>query len=258
MNFTNAWSISHREKPYVRLGELADLADLTADPRFDHDVFTELVRQLGAGDAVGWAAWALESLVGPVDLPRAEDARHPRCLWWSWWADVPVAEGAWLRPDWYDMAQVTSALGASPVTLIGGRSRDLGLDDLGALPRQLRLAPDPGPWPVSVRFDDGGSTITLALPERPATPVERVRVDFGSVASEVTVAGDAGSCRAAGSHLTVDQCHTGGRREVRVRFDPGRVGRSVLVGFAGADADGQHTSGVLVPIDLQGSTTAAP
>lgn len=256
MNFTNAWSISHREKPYVRLGELADLADLTADPRFDRDVFAELVHRLDAADAVEWAAWAFESLIGPIDLAGAGDGRYPRCLWWSWWADVPVAKGSWLRPNWYDMEQVTGALGANRVTLAGGRSRELALDDLRALPRQLRLAADPGAWWASVRFDDGGSTTTVTLPERPATPGQRVRVDFGSVASEVTIGAE--TCRAAGSHVAVDLCNSGGSRELRVRFDAGRVGHSVLVGIAGTNADDEHTSGVLVPIDLRSSTTAAP
>jgi hypothetical protein len=258
MNFTNVWSISHREKPYVRLGELADLADLTAHPRFDRDIFAELVHRLDATDAVAWAAWAFESLVGPTDRAGAGDGRHPRCLWWSWWADVPVADGSWLRPDWYDMGQVTSALGANRVTLAGGRSRKLALDDPRALPRQLRLAADPGAWSASLKFDDDGSTITVTLPERPATPVQRVRVDFGSVASEVTVATETGSWRAAGSHLAVDLCHSGGSPELRVRFDPGLVGHSVLVGVAGTNANDEHTSGVLVPIDLLDSITAAP
>jgi hypothetical protein len=257
MNFTNAWSISHREKPYVRLGELADLGDLTRDPRFDRVVFARLVHDLNAGDAVGWAAWAFESLIGPIDLPPALGAEHPRCLWWSWWANVPVAQGSWLRPDWYDMGQVTRALGANRVTLTGGRSGELSLHDRGALPRQLRLAQDAGAWPVSARFDDGGGTITLTLPDRPVAPVERVRIDFGSVASEVTLTAEAPSCRVAGSHLEVDQSHDGGRRALRVRFDPRRVGASLLIGIAGAEADGQPTSGVLVPIDLQGSTSAA-
>jgi hypothetical protein len=156
------------------------------------------------------------------------------------------------------MGQVTSALGANRVTFAGGRSGELALDDLGALPRQLRLATEPAAWSASVRFDDGGSTITVTLPERPATIGERVRVDFGSVAAEVTVAAETGSCRAAGSHLAVDLCHSGGRRELTVRFDAGQVGRSVLVGIAGTNADDEPTSGVLVPIDLQGPTTAAP
>lgn len=257
MNFINVWSISHREKPYVRLGELADLGDLTKDPRFDREVFARLVQDLNAADAVGWAAWAFESLIGPIDLPATYGAEHPRCLWWSWWANVPVAQGSWLRPDWYDMGQVTRTLGSNPVTLTGGRSGELDLNDRGALPRQLRLAQDAGAWPVSARFDDGGASITLTLPDRPVTPVERVRIDFGSVASEVTLTTVAPSCRTAGSHLTVDLGHDRGRRALRVCFDPCRVGASLLIGIAAAAADGQPTSGVLVPIDLRGSVAPA-
>ena len=51
MNFTNVWSISHRDKPYVRLGELADLRDLFTDVRFDPDLFARLVHDLDATSA---------------------------------------------------------------------------------------------------------------------------------------------------------------------------------------------------------------
>lgn len=249
MNFTNVWSISHREKPYVRLGELADLRDLVADARFCPDRFARLVHDLDATDAVEWASWAYETLIGPSPLPRTTRATYPRCLWWGWWANLPLATGSWLRPDWYDMAQVTRDLGANLVPLTGGQSALLRLDDAGALPRQLRLTQNAALGPVALRFSDGGSTVIVVLPERPAAHIERVRVDFGSVASECRLTGERPDWSATGSHLEADLATVDGHRELTLRFCD-KVGGHVLVGLADEDAEGRHPAGVLVPVAL--------
>ncbi len=37
MNYTNIWSISHREKSYIKLGELWDIFDLIKHPSYSEE-----------------------------------------------------------------------------------------------------------------------------------------------------------------------------------------------------------------------------
>jgi hypothetical protein len=257
MNFTNIWSISHREKPYVKLAELADLRDLTRHPWFDVDRFSELALALDATDAIEWAAQVSEELLGSSPLPGLRASRHdhsvPRCLWWSFWADVPVGRDSWPRPDWYDMRVVTERLGANSVILVDGVSEVLTLDDTQRLPRQLRLGSAYPYSAVGLLIEDGGEKITVFLPSRSPGGRERLRVDYGAAATECVITGSQ-AWSAVGGHMDCRLAHLKDRRVLTLRFDPSFVrSQHILVGYTEEDAVGRPTASALVPMALDGA-----
>ncbi|MFJ3946323.1 nucleotidyltransferase family protein [Streptomyces griseoaurantiacus] len=222
LNFTNMWSLSHRAKPYVKLAELADLQALVRHEAFDTRRFLTLVEDLDAGDAVRWAGWASTVLLGRNPLPvPAGTGPFPRCLWWDFWARLPVDEESLLLPDWFDVAAVTSVLG-SRIELDTGR-------------------PTPS-WTVEVRRDGDGVTVEVGLPERTDAATERGRVDFGASGTEWALAG--GQLSALGGH---DTCELLAGRRVRLRYRGPQAGGEVLVGVAEQDASGALLSAVLRP-----------
>lgn len=256
MNFTNVWSISHREKPYVRLGELADLADLARHPDFDAERFLQLVDRFDAGDAVRWAGWASTVLTGSSPLPEIEPGSgtgFPRCLWWSFWTDLQVAPATLVRPGWLDMAELVTALGASTVVLDGSGTGRIAVADEQRLPRRLHLdgvAPDP-PWSVAIDAADG-PTVTIGLPERPAAAVERVRVDLGTTAAEWSLDAATGRQTVTGAEVacTLDEDEHG--RALTLRFAGAATERlDLLVGIAEEDRSGAHTASVLLPLTVR-------
>ncbi|MFE4692124.1 nucleotidyltransferase family protein [Streptomyces sp. NPDC056749] len=222
LNFTNMWSLSHRAKPYVKLAELADLHALVQHEAFDTRRFLALVEDLDAWDAVSWAGWASTVLLGSNPLPvPAGTGPFPRCLWWDFWAQLPVDEEALLLPDWFDLAAVTPLLG-NRIELDTGR-------------------PTP-PWTVEVRRDDDRVTVTVGLPDRTDAATERGRVDFGTRGTEWVLSG--GLLSAVGGH---DTCELLSGRRVRLRYRVPGAGGEVLVGVAEQDASGWMLSAVLCP-----------
>ncbi|MGW3498152.1 nucleotidyltransferase family protein [Streptomyces sp. NPDC001020] len=222
LNFTNMWSLSHRAKPYVKLAELADLRALVRHEAFDTQRFLALVADLDAWDAVRWAGWASTVLLGRNPLPvPAGTGPFPRCLWWDFWARLPVDEEALLLPGWFDLAAVAPVLG-SRIELDTGR-------------------PAP-PWTVEVRCDGDRVTVTVGLPERTGAAAERGRVDFGASGTEWVLSD--GQLSAVGGH---DTCELLSGRRVRLRYRVARAGGKVLVGVAEQDASGALLSAVLRP-----------
>ncbi|MFC4506742.1 MULTISPECIES: nucleotidyltransferase family protein [Streptomyces] len=222
LNFTNMWSLSHRAKPYVKLAELADLHALVQHEAFDTQRFLALVAELDAGDAVSWAGWASTVLLGrnPLSVP-AGSGPFPRCLWWDFWARLPVDEEALLLPDWFDLAAVNPLLG-SRMELATGR-------------------PAP-PWTVEVRRDGDEVTVMVGLPESTDAATERGRVDFGAIGTEWVLSD--GQLTAVGGH---DSCDLLPGRRVRLRYRVPRTGGHLLVGVAEQDASGALLSAVLRP-----------
>ncbi|MBQ0828095.1 nucleotidyltransferase family protein [Streptomyces tagetis] len=221
LNFTNMWSLSHRAKPYVKLAELADLRALVRHEAFDTKRFLKLVADLDAWDAVGWAGWASTVLLGRNPLPvPAGTGPFPRCLWWDFWARLPVDEETLLLPYWFNPATVIPLL-PSRIELDTGR-------------------PTP-PWTVEIRHDGGQATVVVGLPERTRAATERGRVDFGTGGTEWTLSD--GRLTAVGSHVACDLL--AGRR-IRLRY---RVpGGEMLVGVAEQDASGALLSALLLPV----------
>ncbi|MFJ3713450.1 nucleotidyltransferase family protein [Streptomyces sp. NPDC090053] len=228
LNFTNMWSLSHRAKPYVKLAELADLHALVQHDAFDTQQFLTLVAELDAWDAVRWAGWASTVLLGRNPLPvPAGTGPFPRCLWWDFWARLPVDEESLLLPDWFDLAAVAPLLG-SRIELDTGR-------------------PAP-PWTVEVRRDGDQVTVTLGLPERAEAAIERGRVDFGASGTEWVLSG--GQLTAVGGH---DTCDLLSGRRVRVGYRVPSTGGQMLVGVAEQDASGALLSAVLLTADRAGA-----
>jgi hypothetical protein len=272
MNFTNVWSISHRAKPYVRLGELADLQDLASNPAFNRDRFLQLVQQFNASDAVRWAGWASTLLLGRNPLPSAAleptAESFPRCLWWSFWANTPVAPEVLVNPGWLDLGDLVPALRGSVVHLTDGATGRLDVNPATQLYRQFRLQSDaPIPtWAVDVIVSDGGLTVAVGLPARSAAAIERVRVDLGSVATEWSLTSATGRQSVTGGHVScrLGQGEQGRRLEIHYAgpsfgrsvgaVRAGRIGPdglSLLVGIADEDSAGIQTSSVLLPLTLR-------
>jgi hypothetical protein len=99
MNYVNMWSISHRQKAYIRLGELADLFDLARHPAFDKNTFLALVTQFEGHDTVEWAVSMTQLLLGKSPFPfwTLKDKKlsfsgldFPRCLWWNFWTTLQI------------------------------------------------------------------------------------------------------------------------------------------------------------------------
>ncbi|MDX3025794.1 nucleotidyltransferase family protein [Streptomyces acidiscabies] len=226
LNFTNMWSLSHRAKPYVKLGELADLHALVQHEDFDTTRFLALAEELDAGDAVSWAGWALNALLGRNPLPvPAATGPFPRCLWWDFWARLPIDEEALLLPDWFDPATVNP--------LLPGRTElDTG-------------CPTP-PWTVEVLRDGNLVTVIVGLPDSTDAAAERGRVDFGVIGTEWVLAD--GRLTAAGGH---DTCDLLSGRRVRLRYRIPRTGGQMLVGVAEQDTSGALLSAVLLPVTGQ-------
>jgi hypothetical protein len=225
LNFTNMWSLSHRRKPYVKLAELADLRDLAAHEAFDPARFRTLVAELDAGDAVRWAGWASSVLIGSNPLPvPAGTGPFPRCLWWDFWALLPVDPQELLLPGWFDLAAVSALLG-----------QRIELDTGRAAP----------PWTVEVRRAGDEVTVVVGLPQRTDAAIERGRVDFGATGTEWSLSG--GRLTAVGGHHACDLLP--GRR-VRLVYRLAARAAEVLVGVAEQDGFGALRSGVLLPAAL--------
>lgn len=251
MNFTNIWSISHREKPYVRLGELADLQDLAKHPAFDSGRFLRMVSEFGASDAVHWASWASRVLIGWNPLPEVRGGgpseRFPRCLWWSFWTDVPVDLDTMLWPGWLDMATLVGALGPSAV----GLGRRLHVNDLAELPRQLRLSTGTRAPSWSIQVSDLGRTVAIWLPSRPDAEIERVRVDFGSNATEWSLVTKTGHQSVMGDQISCDLREDESGQRLELRYDSVTLSpASMIIGISDEDSHGNLTRSVLLPLTI--------
>jgi Uncharacterised nucleotidyltransferase len=121
MNFTNLWSISHREKAWVRLCELADMREMASAPAFSRTRFRRLVEQFRAHDVVAWADWIWTRLSGTPVLTGVGDAARrdafPMNLWWNLWVAMRPDIPSLLAERWYPLAEVTRLARAAHVEL---------------------------------------------------------------------------------------------------------------------------------------------
>jgi hypothetical protein len=198
LNYTNMWSISHRENVYVRLGEIADLFDLAGHPAFSPARFLQLVGSFGANDAVEWAACVATSLFGKNPLPVAvpvrpgdelPDGRFPRCLWWNFWLDLRSKTDELLRRQWLDMDSLVTQLGANRLHAVEGhtgRHSTTGAQALKRLRRFITQAADGTPIPLDLEVSrsERGVRLELEVITEPKGDADRIRVDFGRAASE--------------------------------------------------------------------------
>ncbi|HXQ74393.1 MAG TPA: nucleotidyltransferase family protein [Pyrinomonadaceae bacterium] len=232
LNYTNLWSISHREKAYVRLGEIADLFDLTTHPAFSGARFFQLVTRFGAHNAVEWAACVAASLFGknplPLDVPVRLDeelpaGRFPRCLWWNFWIDLRSS-----RPDeflnrwWLDMTSVVRAIGPNTLPAVNGRTaRHSTVSTQAALPlrRFITQTTDQFPVPLDLEVSRSERGIRLDLQfTKELSDAARVRVDFGNAASEWVQSFENSAPSLIGTRSTVSFAETSAGCELAWEF----------------------------------------
>lgn len=113
MNYTNMWSISHRGKSYIKLGEMLELYDLVTHKTFHIKTFLRLLEKYKAHDAVKWSITILMKLFGKNPLSAIFDddeleklgndlgIKFPRCLWWGIWINAPIGIRDLLNRDWF-------------------------------------------------------------------------------------------------------------------------------------------------------------
>lgn len=185
-NWTNLWSISHRRKAYVRLGELADLADLAEHPSFRRDRFEALVAASDGTTCVTWAAAACRRVLGRDPFPQLADSGTDadamlRCLWWDVWARVPGATPSWLAVDWLRMGALVRDLGALSRR---GSSPDVRpASPPGGVTVLTGGRTVPADWHVQVTRRAGRLDVRVTFGAQDGG-VRRVRVDLGHTATE--------------------------------------------------------------------------
>ena len=232
LNYTNMWSISHREKVYVRLGEIADLFDLTGHPAFSSARFLQLVQRFGAHNAVEWASCVAAALFGKnplqVDVPvrlgdDLPEGRFPRCLWWNFWIDLrPSRPDEFLNRQWLDMASVVRHIGANTLLAVNGRTdRHSTVSTQTALPlrRFITQTIDEVPVPLDLEVSRSERGIRLGLQfTTEASDAARVRVDFGNAASEWAQSFGNSSPSLVGTRATVSFAERSGACELTWEF----------------------------------------
>jgi len=190
MNFTNMWSISHRKKACVRLGEISDLFYLTKHPQFDSKKFLSYCRQYHAGDSVIWTANMLMSIFGINPLPvqvgisRGDlipSPLFPRCLWWIFWADIPTETDDLLLPNWMFINKLFDYIGVNKILINNwplARVDSSGLKHLFTIDEKL--------IPVKFTFENKSNNLSIQLniSKKNNAVLERGRIDFGNKAIE--------------------------------------------------------------------------
>jgi hypothetical protein len=193
-HYTDLWSISHRGMPGVPLAELGDLFELVEHPAFNSTQFLILVNRFGGRDSVEWAACLCSSFFGrnPLPIPtlvHLDDElpaeRFPRCLWWNFWADLSSPVDELLDCDILPMSAVIRQLGANEVASTE-RYSTTNTGTTGRLPRLIIQVPDETPIPLELEVSESerGVRVDLNVLSVPQGDIDRVRVDFGHIASE--------------------------------------------------------------------------
>lgn len=117
MNYTNIWSISHREKAYVKLGELWDILDLVNHSSYSESTLLKLAEKYQATDCMLWTGLILELIFkkNPLPIygikPNSLYMEFPKCLWWNIWERLSTTVEELLSNDWYDMDKVLNEIG---------------------------------------------------------------------------------------------------------------------------------------------------
>jgi hypothetical protein len=271
MNYTNLWSISHRPKAYVRLGEIADLATLAAHPFFDHKRFLRYMDHFGAQDAVEWAASVAVSVLGknplpiPVSLSFGDPlpaARFPRCLWWNCWASLFSDPDDLLRTQWLSMDWLLGQIGENRVSLRDGRiaaCATIQSTTAQTLSRLITLPPQPVQMLLHFEVSDKGLVIALRFLAGSEDNVRRVRVDFGSVASEWIIGPRNSSLALVGYNARSWLTYGDRGLELRMEFSWSKFGLSVstartvalLIGAASYSGQQHLTACTLIPLVIE-------
>lgn len=229
MNYVNAWSISHREKVYVRLGELLDVELLTRGSGFSTPRFEQLIAEVGAGDAVEFVrhlGWLLLQRDLIPSSPPASRALPPRCLWWDTWTEAPPSTGSLLRRNWYEIDRLMDEVG----TLRLSDDATLAIDPAAADQEGVLTTSSDAPrlW---CRLDDaGGNVLEVGVRcSEPDAPV-RLRIDGGDWSVEWSRSPD----QALGSfsgNVQGEVGDTGDEASLRVSI-PERASSQAFVGAA--------------------------
>lgn len=196
MNYTNIWSISHRVKAYVRLGEIADLFDLVNHPSFDSKRFFSLLRQFDALDAVEWAANITSMLFGNNPLPVTSTInldeelpinRFPRCLWWNFWASIQSGTDELIQKCWLSMDWLTQQVGSNVLFTERGTTGKYATIKCGSsrlLQRFITQNIDPIQVVLEVNVTKMGLSVCIKVLSDLKVDTDRIRIDFGHKASE--------------------------------------------------------------------------
>lgn len=174
MNYTNIWSISHREKPYVKLGELWDVFEMTNHDSYSKNNLLELIEKYKAHDCIKWAGIILKMVFGsnplPIDISNETINDYPKCLWWNIWGYIPSNIYQLLSTEWYVIDDVFDSIGINKVSIGLYHSSELTYIGSSIINH------------FSIKFDQIWCHL---LREGTINKVMRYRIDFGSAAIEI-------------------------------------------------------------------------
>ncbi len=268
MNYTNMWSISHREKAYIRLGELADLFDLAKHPCFKREKFAELTQKFDALDTVAWAVNFTRLLTGKNPLPDFDELiverallskRFPRCLWWNFWAVLNFETDDLIRDRWLSMDKVTDELGFNSICLTDGITpvyATVQHPETRPLERLLTQRDTPFSLRLQIISNTDKIRFHLSLPTDISTNLYRFRLDFGQTAGEISYAPGEQKPSVVGCEMQADVQLQEDGFEFTFTFETKylqkqltRVDRfSILIGVALQTADGRLSDSILIPL----------
>jgi hypothetical protein len=192
MNFVNIWSISHRSKTYVRLGELADLFELIEHNRFNRKKFGQLVEKLQAYDSIRWVHYITQILFKKspfanenIDNKLIEYHLFPRNIWRNFWIAFPIEEELLLKNNWYTMETVINHLGSNILTINNLHQIYTTLHNKSGIILNRLIIQRDVPIPLTLKINIDSNYIIICLNIfGPLQKFENIRIDFGYKASE--------------------------------------------------------------------------
>lgn len=234
MNYTNVWSISHRAKPYIRLGELLDIELLLSDSSFDHDRFEDLVESTALLPALEFVSATGRALLDRPLVSGIQENAHlpPRCFWWNLWLAHPARIEQLLRKHWFCLDDLLEKTG---VTYVRPNDHASALDGktAGVLSTSAGAA---CPW-VAVNSSGHATSVSVSLGPRLPVHKYRVRVDGGTWATEWSSVADQATGHTSGdAHVEVIDNERGRQIVVAV---PRGAATHALVGLAIESPDGK-------------------
>ena len=120
MNYTNIWSISHRDNTYTKIGELWDIFDLLKSANYSKEKFLSLVKKYNAYDCVSWTGKVLKAIFNYNPLSFIENKRknlheYPKCLWWNFWINIENTPAELISENWYDYSLILDLIGTNQI-----------------------------------------------------------------------------------------------------------------------------------------------
>lgn len=265
MNFTNMWSISHRKKVCVRLGEISDLFYLTKHPQFNPKKFLSYCRQYHAWDAVKWAANMLMSIFGINPLPVEVGISKgdlipfflfPRCLWWTFWADIPTKTDDLLLPNWMSINKLFGYIGKNEILINNG---SLVKVDSSKLQHFFTINGELIPAKLIFGNESNNLLIRLNILREKDVILDRGRIDFGSKAIEWEMAGGTKELKTTGDKgvftYSCKKLQENYEINFRISYENLDLDKtddiSLLIGIAKHDEDGKFVASNLFPLQLK-------